>query len=149
MSPMHQRLPQHDLLLYFFSNDTAPTDIYTLSLHDALPISPPTRTPVVVCHLFHVRPDRALNWPATNRASSRTCSSSCGLVQMLMTPPDALPNSADDEPRSTSIRSTSPSSRLVSWPWPSGRVCGIPSTRILIPRTANAERAPKPRIEIR
>src|SRR5438270_9671100 len=25
-------------LLFFFFNDTAPTDIYTLSLHDALPI---------------------------------------------------------------------------------------------------------------
>src|ERR1044071_7642959 len=25
----------------FFFNDTAPTEIYTLSLHDALPISPP------------------------------------------------------------------------------------------------------------
>src|SRR5438034_4768098 len=27
------------LFLYFFFNDTATTDIYTLSLHDALPIS--------------------------------------------------------------------------------------------------------------
>src|SRR5262249_60024290 len=27
-------------LLFFFLNDTAPTEIYTLSLHDALPISP-------------------------------------------------------------------------------------------------------------
>src|SRR5438094_2873432 len=26
--------------MFFFYNDTAPTDIYTLSLHDALPISP-------------------------------------------------------------------------------------------------------------
>src|SRR5438132_4416378 len=26
-------------LLFFFFNDTAPTEIYTLSLHDALPIS--------------------------------------------------------------------------------------------------------------
>src|SRR5205807_10615186 len=26
-------------LLHFFYNDTAPTEIYTLSLHDALPIS--------------------------------------------------------------------------------------------------------------
>src|SRR5438309_10272297 len=26
-------------VLVFFSNDTAPTEIYTLSLHDALPIS--------------------------------------------------------------------------------------------------------------
>src|SRR2546427_10912137 len=28
-------------LLFFFFNDTAPTEIYTLSLHDALPISSP------------------------------------------------------------------------------------------------------------
>src|SRR5215510_16461142 len=31
------------LLLFFFFNDTATTEIYTLSLHDALPISPPAR----------------------------------------------------------------------------------------------------------
>ena len=31
----------HDVLLYiFFFNDTATTEIYTLSLHDALPIWP-------------------------------------------------------------------------------------------------------------
>src|SRR2546430_1216776 len=30
-------------LLFFFFNDTATTEIYTLSLHDALPISPATR----------------------------------------------------------------------------------------------------------
>src|ERR1039457_5026096 len=29
-----------DLFLFFFFNDTATTEIYTLSLHDALPISP-------------------------------------------------------------------------------------------------------------
>src|SRR5215204_7224907 len=29
------------LCLFFFFNDTATTEIYTLSLHDALPISPP------------------------------------------------------------------------------------------------------------
>src|SRR2546425_8542023 len=28
---------------FFFFNDTATTEIYTLSLHDALPISPPIR----------------------------------------------------------------------------------------------------------
>src|SRR5438034_7433783 len=28
------------LILFFFFNDTATTEIYTLSLHDALPISP-------------------------------------------------------------------------------------------------------------
>src|SRR2546422_11597175 len=30
-----------DLLFFFFFNDTATTEIYTLSLHDALPISMP------------------------------------------------------------------------------------------------------------
>src|SRR5215203_7432859 len=35
-------------LFFFFFNDTATTEIYTLSLHDALPI----------CHrAFHLRPD--------------------------------------------------------------------------------------------
>src|SRR3989475_7175620 len=31
-------------LLFFFFNDTATTEIYTLSLHDALPIYQPART---------------------------------------------------------------------------------------------------------
>src|SRR5258708_30900370 len=31
--------------LFFFFNDTATTEIYTLSLHDALPISASCRTP--------------------------------------------------------------------------------------------------------
>src|SRR3712207_7824910 len=30
-------------MVFFFFNDTATTEIYTLSLHDALPISPPLR----------------------------------------------------------------------------------------------------------
>src|SRR6266705_6090085 len=30
---------------FFFFNDTATTEIYTLSLHDALPISAPAETP--------------------------------------------------------------------------------------------------------
>src|SRR3712207_7928781 len=33
------------LLIFFFFNDTATTEIYTLSLHDALPISPLPRPP--------------------------------------------------------------------------------------------------------
>src|SRR2546428_8805380 len=32
----------HLCSLFFFFNDTATTEIYTLSLHDALPISPPS-----------------------------------------------------------------------------------------------------------
>src|SRR2546430_11408749 len=33
----------HYLIFFFFFNDTATTEIYTLSLHDALPISRPER----------------------------------------------------------------------------------------------------------
>src|SRR2546422_7750517 len=32
-------------IFFFFFNDTATTEIYTLSLHDALPISPPSAWP--------------------------------------------------------------------------------------------------------
>src|SRR2546426_12825584 len=33
-------IPLHSCSFFFFFNDTATTEIYTLSLHDALPISP-------------------------------------------------------------------------------------------------------------
>src|SRR2546422_8192605 len=36
-------MPLLPLLFFFFFNDTATTEIYTLSLHDALPISPSPR----------------------------------------------------------------------------------------------------------
>src|SRR5690242_20894070 len=35
---IYLHLPSHALLLFFFFNDPATTEIYTLSLHDALPI---------------------------------------------------------------------------------------------------------------
>src|SRR2546429_3159148 len=37
------------ILLFFFFNDTATTEIYTLSLHDALPISPGLNSPRKPC----------------------------------------------------------------------------------------------------
>src|SRR6266542_2966221 len=40
--------PSHSLFIFFF-NDTATTEIYTLSLHDALPILAP-EAPVVKLH---------------------------------------------------------------------------------------------------
>src|SRR3712207_9520329 len=38
-------------MLFFFFNDTATTEIYTLSLHDALPISLARYSPTYVCDL--------------------------------------------------------------------------------------------------
>src|SRR5438270_11944112 len=37
------------LVCIFFFTDTAPTEIYTLSLHDALPISPSARREAAAC----------------------------------------------------------------------------------------------------
>src|SRR5260221_6229967 len=43
---VNEMLRQFLFLSFFFFNDTATTEIYTLSLHDALPISPrPNRRP--------------------------------------------------------------------------------------------------------
>src|SRR3712207_9345663 len=43
------------LLSFFFFNDTATTEIYTLSLHDALPISIPS----AIVFIFRLRPRRS------------------------------------------------------------------------------------------
>src|SRR5437588_12523014 len=48
--------------LFFFFNDTATTEIYTLSLHDALPISPHRAAP------------RSCGCPPTIRTISSACS---------------------------------------------------------------------------
>src|SRR5260221_9840984 len=45
--------------LFFFFNDTATTEIYTLSLHDALPISPTTRPTPTCCCAMPTRPCRS------------------------------------------------------------------------------------------
>src|SRR3712207_8495864 len=57
------------VLLFFFFNDTATTEIYTLSLHDALPICRPRyagwRRPRASC--------RAASRPPPRAASARRC----------------------------------------------------------------------------
>src|SRR2546430_4872749 len=47
----------HSTFFFFFFNDTATTEIYTLSLHDALPIYPPRDS----------RPDRIAAHPRRSR----------------------------------------------------------------------------------
>src|SRR3712207_8836360 len=55
-------------MIFFFFNDTATTEIYTLSLHDALPISALStrRRPPHSCA-------PSTTWPRTWRASSGAC----------------------------------------------------------------------------
>src|SRR3712207_7652659 len=62
--------------VFFFFNDTATTEIYTLSLHDALPISSLARTmPVTLIALPKTLAWLIAFWPVV---ASRTRSDSCG-----------------------------------------------------------------------
>src|SRR6266540_7431664 len=51
-------------LLFFFFNDTATTEIYTLSLHDALPILSPVTTPSVEPGLNPNQPNQRMITPS-------------------------------------------------------------------------------------
>src|SRR2546430_13652114 len=72
-------------MVFFFFNDTATTEIYTLSLHDALPISRPTPFSSALTMSISVSPATAAAvsasistpvWPVTRAvASIRTPSS--------------------------------------------------------------------------
>src|SRR3712207_8025434 len=62
----------HIYVLFFFFNDTATTEIYTLSLHDALPISTPSGSPPGTPRRW---PTAGTTWPITGtstRASGRS-----------------------------------------------------------------------------
>ena len=69
-------------------------------------------------------------------------------MSTAITPPAALPYSAENGPRSTSMRSAEPSAKVAACPWPSGMVAGMPSAIRRMPRTPKVARAPKPREEI-
>src|SRR3989442_2310404 len=58
---------------FFFFNDTATTEIYTLSLHDALPISPSWCS--VAMWAFWSRPRSSASWLDIDRKSTRLNSS--------------------------------------------------------------------------
>src|SRR3712207_7274859 len=70
-------------MVFFFFNDTATTEIYTLSLHDALPISPSIRT-------------AAASWGAASTRSATTTSSSTAPRWPRRSPP-AMPSWRSEE----------------------------------------------------
>src|SRR5207244_13570825 len=65
-------LPPLSPLLFFF-NDTAPTEIYTLSLHDALPICHPLL--LAAAQQSRQHPRRKRKFPKRDRKSTRLNSS--------------------------------------------------------------------------
>src|SRR5947199_8857697 len=60
------------IFFFFFFNDTATTEIYTLSLHDALPLHPPT--PDAAAHS-----EERFSWGWLDRKSTRLNSSHLGI----------------------------------------------------------------------
>src|SRR6266436_6966119 len=63
---------------FFFFNDTATTEIYTLSLHDALPI-PRYRLPVIVCSLARGADDQCLALDPVPQVAARVPHRGIGL----------------------------------------------------------------------
>src|SRR6266481_8311603 len=57
---MRAHTTSFSVFFFFFFNDTATTEIYTLSLHDALPIRPPSTGPSAepTCCAPNKTPDR-------------------------------------------------------------------------------------------
>src|SRR5256885_11824906 len=76
--------------LFFFFNDTATTEIYTLSLHDALPISQGFRAPLCGEHRRRdaqpFRPDGVFMADQVDRSEEHTSElqSPCNLVCRLL-----------------------------------------------------------------
>src|SRR5260221_9368114 len=61
--PLHSILFPYPTLFFFFFNDTATTEIYTLSLHDALPILDLAGLKrAISSHLFLLSDERQLQW---------------------------------------------------------------------------------------
>src|SRR2546421_13103161 len=56
---------------FFFFNDTATTEIYTLSLHDALPISKATKQAPSNTKVIHLRSSASI-WPERKRSEEHT-----------------------------------------------------------------------------
>src|SRR3712207_9142097 len=62
-------------VFFFFFNDTATTEIYTLSLHDALPICWRWRSSVTSCRRGSGPGTRACSWPSSARPACSARSS--------------------------------------------------------------------------
>src|SRR5256885_16625809 len=71
VSPLLISYSHPTLFFFFFFNDTATTEIYTLSLHDALPISSGDFWASGSCWLAFGGPCMGYHWPVTSTAEDR------------------------------------------------------------------------------
>src|SRR2546422_10000223 len=76
----------HHFFFFFFFNDTATTEIYTLSLHDALPISSPPVHPRAWdwARARHVTSQTATRWSSASTGSAPHASGCVPTAHMLL-----------------------------------------------------------------
>src|ERR1041384_8831850 len=70
MALLFSGLPVASVSVFFFFNDTATTEIYTLSLHDALPICFGIRTSDLLGRRFHFSPASLTGFPVSAERSA-------------------------------------------------------------------------------
>src|SRR5256885_2645865 len=75
-------MKSHRSFIFFFFNDTATTEIYTLSLHDALPISVPGRGHAQRLRLARAAPCQ--QGPGRSEEHTSELQSPCNLVCRLL-----------------------------------------------------------------
>src|SRR2546429_9830888 len=82
---MFKRLVSNLLMIFFFFNDTATTEIYTLSLHDALPILQGDAPKTALLEEFRLTPNAVLFatasfWQGVEDRKSTRLNSSHGYI---------------------------------------------------------------------
>src|SRR3989442_15788549 len=96
-------------VLFFFFNDTATTEIYTLSLHDALPISTSQKLPPIVPHghAIQARFDGAAGGGLTCQTHIHIRCATRRHSSLLLRPRDPAPCRADGQEDRAIDRTTS------------------------------------------
>src|SRR6266540_373630 len=111
-------LNQLFIILFFFFNDTATTEIYTLSLHDALPIPYPWVVSLASPHTFHTADDPASR--SRERAGTRAAKLPTIPSSRVTVPPS-------DRTRSSAVEDAGAASRTITWRLEAGDCCAARS----------------------
>src|SRR6266571_7534064 len=107
-----------DLVFFFFFNDTATTESYTLSLHDALPISAMPSSTSVTWALISGGTNAASVVSVRDRKSTRLNSSHMSLAYAVFCVKKKAPPRGPGGSCGRSCWPRRPSARRPPWPWP-------------------------------
>src|SRR2546427_5064451 len=105
-----------DCAVFFFFNDTATTEIYTLSLHDALPISGPARGPRALAARAALRRPAPARRPG-DRKSTRLNSSHSQISYAVFCLKKKKKNKQLYAPHTRSSQDRFPRTKLIAAGW--------------------------------